>query len=119
MLYASESLSLAALETVVNLSSGKLDLGLMCVELEFPDHLPVETVELELLPPHWNSYPYISETVLIGSDFLKKGGLCFKVPSALIPSEFNYLLNPIHSEFDQISIRDIHPMILDKRLLGE
>lgn len=118
MLYASETLSLATLETVVNLSSGKLDMGLMCVELKFPGTLPIKVIDEKVLPKNWNSYPYIPETVQMGSDFLRSDGLCLKVPSAIIPSEYNYLLNPKHQDFHKITIRDVHPMLIDNRLIG-
>jgi len=118
MLYTSESLSLATLETVVNLSSGKLNLGLMCVEINFPSSLPISIINDRSLPTNWNSYPYIPETVKIGAGFLQANELCLKVPSAIIPTEYNYLLNPKHQNFNEIKIGDIRPIILDNRLTG-
>ena len=115
LLYTSESLSLAALEIVANLSSSKLNRDLNCVEIDFPDHLKI-TVPKKL-PPKWNSYPYSSETVNMGSEFVEKDGLCLKVPSAIIPSESNYLLNPNHDDFEYIQLMDARPLILDSRLI--
>ncbi|MEQ9402084.1 MAG: RES family NAD+ phosphorylase [Cyclobacteriaceae bacterium] len=115
MLYTSENLSLAALETVVNLSGTRLGQNLYCVELDFPDNL--QLAEPEKLPKNWNHYPFTSEAVLIGNEFIKKNGLCLKVPSAIIPSEYNYLLNPSHEDFLKIRTVDARPLILDKRLI--
>ena len=114
LLYTSGSLSLAALETVVNLSAGKLNKGLYCVELDFPGELSITEIDL---PPNWNAYPYNAETVSIGNAFVKNGGLCLKVPSAIIPSEYNYLLNPQHADFPKIKLLDTRPLILDHRLI--
>ncbi|MEQ8926700.1 MAG: RES family NAD+ phosphorylase [Fulvivirga sp.] len=115
MVYTSASLSLATLEIVANLSSDRINRGLYCVEINFPDHL--EITELTTLPKKWNRYPYTQKTMDKGSQFIKKGGLCLKVPSALVPSEFNYLINPMHDQASQIKFIDARPMILDQRLL--
>jgi len=113
MLYTSASLSLAALETVVNLSGNRLGQRLYCVELDFPDELPIS--EIAELSKNWNVYPHTSDTVLLGNEFIKKGELCLKVPSAIIPSEYNYLLNPTHDDFFKVRFLDTKPLILDKR----
>ncbi len=115
MLYTSQSLSLAALEVIVNLSGEKITKNLYCVELEFPDQLPIE--ELTQLPENWNAFPYSGETTEIGKAFIQSGRLCLKVPSAIIPSEYNYLLNPLHDDFMKVRFLDARPFILDKRLV--
>ena len=115
MLYTSASLSLAALEIVVNLSSNNLDKSLFCTEIEFPENL--EVTSLEALPDNWNAFPYSDQTVSIGSKFIEENGLCLKVPSAIIPTEYNYLLNPLHDDFHKVKFLDARPLILDKRLV--
>ena len=115
MLYTSGSLSLAALETVVNLSGSKLDQSLYCIELELPDDLLIS--EANNLHKNWNSYPHGSATVQMGNNFIKKNDLCLKVPSAIIPSEYNFLLNPAHEDFLKVKFLDARPLMLDKRLI--
>ena len=114
MLYTSESISLAALEIIANLSGDKLTNNLFCVELELPDQTQIETIES--LPTNWNTFPYSSDTVIMGSDFIKSEKLCLKVPSALVPQEFNFLLNPMHEDFNKVRFLDARPFILNKRL---
>ncbi len=114
MLYASESLSLAVLEVIANLSSSKLK-NLYCVELGFPDDLEIETIKR--LPKQWNLFPYTGDTVKLGSRFVQHGGLCLKVPSAIIPTEYNYLLNPLHDSFYKIRVIDARPFLLDQRFM--
>ena len=115
LLYTSESLSLAALEVIANLSSSKLNRGLYCTEITFPNHLEIS--EVGKLPKSWNIYPYSAETVAIGTNFVKEGGLCLKVPSAIIPSEYNFLINPTHEKIDEVQITDTRPLMLDHRLM--
>jgi RES domain-containing protein len=114
ILYTSQSLSLAALEVIANTSGNHLNINLYCVELELPDELvPIKVAEL---PPNWNTFPYNGDTVQLGNEFIKQGDLCLKVPSAIIPTEFNYLLNPLHDDFMKLKLLDARPLILDQRL---
>lgn len=114
MVYTSGSLSLAVLEVIANLSSSKLT-NLYCAELDFPDDL--EIITINKLPGQWNAFPYTGLTVEKGSDFVQHGGLCLKVPSAIVPTEHNYLLNPLHDDFYKIKVRDARPFLLDQRLV--
>ncbi|MEP4093260.1 RES family NAD+ phosphorylase [Reichenbachiella sp.] len=115
MIYTSESLSLAMLEIMANLSSKLLGRSFYCVELELPKETVIET--LQVLPDQWNAYPYTLATIEMGNDFLKGGGACLKVPSASIPSEFNYLLNPLHDDFRHLKVVDARPIMFDHRLM--
>lgn len=113
-LYTSGSISLAILEIIANLSVEQINTGLYLAELEFPADLPITVINS--LPENWNTHPHSGETVSYGSKFLKEGGLCLKTPSALVPSEYNYLLNPMHEEFLKIRLLDIRPILIDHRL---
>lgn len=115
VLYTSESLSLSALETIANMPSNQLGLNLYCIEINFPKNLEVTTPET--LPDGWNSFPYTAGSVALGTDFFKGGGLCLKLPSAIIPTEYNFLLNPLHEDFDKVRVTDVRPLILDQRLI--
>lgn len=115
MLYTSESLSLAMLEIMANLSSKLLGRGFYCVELELSNECVIET--LPSLPDQWNAYPYTLATIEAGNEFLKTGGVCIKVPSAIIPTEFNYLMNPLHDNFHHLKVVDARPILFDHRLL--
>jgi len=115
MIYTSQSLSLATLETIVNLSGEQIPNNLYCVELELPDSEPITDLT-QPLPPEWNTFPYSGITVVLGKDFLQSNQLCLRVPSAIIPTEYNYLFNPIHDDFIKVKIQDARPFILDQRL---
>lgn len=115
VLYTSQSLSLATLEVIVNISEEKINPFLYCVELEFPDDLPIG--DIDNLPDDWSAYPYKNGTIEVGRDFIESGALCLRVPSAVIHSEYNYLINPLHDNFMQVKFLDARPFILDKRLV--
>ncbi|MEO9475732.1 MAG: RES family NAD+ phosphorylase [Cyclobacteriaceae bacterium] len=114
-LYTSGSLSLAVLEVIAHLSADKIDVGLAIAELQFPEDLTIN--KIEEMPDGWNAYPYTGSTVSYGTEFLKSGGLCLRIPSAIVPTEYNYLLNPLHEDFHKIKLVDTRPLMLDKRLV--
>ncbi len=116
MLYTASSLSLAILEMIVHLSADKIKRGLYTAELDFPEELPVTV--LPHLPDRWNAYPYTAGSMKLGTHYMRvEKTLCLRVPSAIVPMEFNYLLNPLHEDFQHIKIKDVRPLLLDQRLL--
>jgi len=114
MLYTSQSVSLAMLEVLANLSSPNLSRNLHLAEIEVPEAKGIEECEV---PDNWNSFPYTESTIRLGTNFIKKNGFCLKVPSALVSSEYNFLLNPHHDDFESVKILDTRPVIIDQRLL--
>ena len=80
--------------------------------------LPAEWIERPgRVPVNWRNYPHPRETQAIGSDWAKArrtAGL--RVPSAVVPGEFNYLLNPAHPQFAQVKLGAPEPFAFDPRL---
>ena len=56
----------------------------------------------------------------VGLEFARTGThYALKIPSVIVPGEFNYLLNPQHPEHTQTYIEEIiDPFVMDKRLFG-
>ena len=118
VLYASATLSLAALEYLVHLGRRDAKLALVAMEITIPDALPVESVERLALPLDWQTSPPTDATISVGDAWLEgQRGAVLKVPSAIISSEFNFLINPLHPHFQQISAGTSRPFAFDGRLL--
>lgn len=57
-------------------------------------------------------------TQFIGDGFLQSGsGVIMEVPSAVVPEESNFLINPWHPDFEKIRVEGSVSYDLDKRLL--
>lgn len=57
-------------------------------------------------------------TQVFGTDWAKeKRSLGLKVPSVVLPLSFNYLINPLHPQFDEGRIAQHGPLVLDDRYL--
>lgn len=113
--YVSGALSLAALELFVHLGNrSRSALELVSIPVEIPEEL---ISELPGLPEDWRAEPPPNATKTIGSQWLRSGGGCvLRVPSAIVPVEFNYLVNPAHSDFPSIEIGEDRSFSFDPRM---
>ena len=106
MVYTSGSRSLAILEvlTRVDLFSDLPDDRLL-VELEIPDNLFIEKLEIQTLPKNWNNFPPNKATQSLGDSFIRKASFpILQVPSSLVKGEFNFLINPTFAGVSNIQI---------------
>lgn len=118
VVYVAETRALAALEILAGLQSrASLD-AYVLIEVRFEEAL-VEELGLNSLPEDWRVSPPRPETQAIGDRWVRGArSAVLRVPSVLIPPEFNYLLNPAHPEFDTVEILEEAPFELDSRLIG-
>jgi len=119
VIYTSEHASLAAWEKIVHVASFEnIPNNLQLVKIEIPNEIEIQTVPELVLFRGWDSFPFSNETVKYGTSFLrKKEYLALKVPSAIIPDEFNIILNPNHPEIVACKVTNTIPFLYDKRLL--
>lgn len=117
VVYAAATLSLAALELFVNLDPDSLPPDLVSVSAGLPDDLPLETVAVDRLPRGWREYPAPEILQQMGADWATDGTTAaWVVPSAVIPHENNYLLNPNHPRFREIEVRRPEAFQFDPRM---
>ena len=115
MIYTAGSESLATLEVLAHFDDEEAPDDQSVVVIDLPDHL-IET--LDPLPEGWDITPAGLASKHAGTAFLKaKTSLALKVPSAIIKSEYNYLINPLHPEIGQVHIRKIYPKLWDERII--
>jgi RES domain-containing protein len=118
VVYCSQSESLAQLEILVRTQRAK-DLTLyVLIEVSVPDEL-IEILPREDLPGDWNALPESNTTRELGTKWAtEKRSAVLGVPSVVIPSELNFLLNPEHPNFNKIRIGTPKPVGWDPRLLA-
>lgn len=116
--YVADSLALAALESLVRLPHSETHPSYVAIRCEFPEEL-VWLIEENHVPPDWRDSPAIGELREIGDGWAaKQRTAVMSVPSAIIPQERNYLLNPAHPGFARISVGEAEPFVFDIRLLN-
>jgi RES domain-containing protein len=116
VIYTSGTQALAALEALVHLNP-PVTFKSIAIPINFDDAL-VETVKAADLPAEWTGEPPPPSTQAIGDQWVKAArSAVIELPSAIIPTEPNYLLNPAHPEFKKIKIGKPVPFAFDPRLL--
>lgn len=111
VVYTSEHLSLCLLEQLVHLSINTLPVNWVALKIEIPDKISGE--EMTLLPKT------DLEAKRIGDRWVRSNkSLFLKVPSSIIQTEYNFLINPAHPRVREIKIIEATPFVLDSRLLS-
>ncbi len=117
IVYASHSLSLATLEVLVHLNAADKMMAYRCMALDIPDELvlPMDPADL---PADWDALQVEPRAAQSWGDawFDEQVSAVLEVPSAVIPSEPNYLINPEHPDFTRISCGPIEKHVMDRRI---
>lgn len=101
VLYTGSSISLSTLELIVHRNFIKPEITYNVMVISIPDDENFrKTINPEELPENWRKFEAYSRLQKIGSDWYNsKETLILKVPSAIIPSEFNFIINTEHQNF--------------------
>jgi RES domain-containing protein len=115
LLYTSQFISLSILESLVHLKRNEIPPTQYLLHIEFPDEKKITEISFNKMKKNWHRES--EYTQWIGDQFMQnKEGLVLKVPSAIVPQENNFLLNPLHAEFKKVKIISSELLQLDKRL---
>lgn len=113
--YASSSRALAVLETVVHAGQTVFP-SHHVIEVGVPDDLDIENVDTHYLSNEWQSNPAPLELQSIGQNWLVGGStVLLRAPSAIVPQENNYVINPAHPDFARLRLSEPIPFKIDGR----
>jgi RES domain-containing protein len=119
VVYTAQSQSLAALELLVHLENSDLLHEYVVIEARFDASL-VTRVAKANLPKDWRANPPPAEARAIGDAWTaEEPSPVLELPSAIIPAENIFLLNPQHSGFAQIEIGEPLRFEFDLRLMSK
>ena len=119
MVYAAETRSLAALEILVHLGSAELLEKYVLFEVGIDEAL-ITRVEADKLPKNWKANPPPEKLRALGDEWiLSVSSVVLQVPSALIPGESNFLLNPRHPDFSRLRLGKPVSFDFDPRLSAQ
>ena len=120
VLYTGSSRSLSTLELVVHTGAVRplISYKVMIISIADDDYL-TKQIQLNDLPAQWRSLAAYSALQTIGSEWYNaRASLILKVPSAVIPLEYNYIINTEHPDFsDKVSMVRSEDYFWDSRLL--
>jgi len=116
LVYTAGSQSLAMLEMLVQ--DQPLRARYLMIPAEIPTDLAIARVTTGQLDPDWRDAAALEALRALGTQWAE--GLTtavLAVPSAVVPAETNYLLNPRHPDFARIRVGDPQVLITDLRLI--
>lgn len=116
VLYTAENISLALLENMIYRVGTGFNADYKIMIIEIPDE-SFESVETRKLPKYWRkieNYPVLQK---IGDNwFGEQKKLCLRVPSSVMPENFNIIINTTHPDFKKVKLIDVLPYEPDDRL---
>lgn len=116
VVYLGGNLATASMELLVHLDSVSVLNCFFKMEVTFDDN-HIMHVDPDDLPDDWVHSSMEPITQIIGDDWLdNQESLILQIPSVVVESEYNYLLNPLHTDIKDIKISDITPFKYDPRL---
>jgi RES domain-containing protein len=119
--YLAEHPALALLETLVHLDidPDELPSHYQLLTVDVPDSVAVEELaEAELARiADWRHAPQETRSVT-RAWFSERRTALLRVPSAIVPAAYNYLLNPLHPEAARIAVAARQTIQYDARLFG-
>jgi RES domain-containing protein len=115
MVYTAHTQSLALLEMLVQ--DSPLRAHYVMIPARFPERI-VERIDAASLPADWRDISARGELQQVGATWSRtRTSAVLAVPSAVVPAESNYLLNPEHPDFVHVEIGAREEWLTDPRLL--
>jgi RES domain-containing protein len=101
----------------VHLDDDDLAKDYVGIPADIPDSVEITRIRPSDLPRDWRSLPRPRALADLGSHWaVARKTAVLAVPSAIIPQELNYLLNPLHPHFKRVRIGRPEPFSFDPRL---
>lgn len=116
MLYTSQSRALSLAELAIHLPVGIIPKNYFLIDIYIPDDTHIIEIKIKDLPSDWRSNPHSNSTQMIGDQFISESkSLVLQVPSAVVPGDFNFLINPKHPEITKVKIKNVEAFEFDSR----
>ena len=119
VIYTGSSRSLSTLELIVHRGTVKpgTSYKVLVIFVTDEDHL-IRQILINDLPKNWRELKAYPKLQKIGADWYNnQDTLLLKVPSAVLPKEYNYIINAEHPEFTRcVKLAAIENYFWDERL---
>lgn len=117
--YSSGSLSLAALEQLIHVDHEDAPDDLVSIRITIPETVSIEVLTVGDLPAAWRVSPSPTSLQSRGRKWIESGSSpVLRVPSVVVPSENNFLINPKHLQARLISAQVLGTFDFDPRLFS-
>lgn len=117
VIYTAESIPLAFLENMVRRQGVGFNKDFKIMFIEIPDNTQIATIDISELEESWRDFHDYSSCQRLGDNWYNEGkALVLKVPSAILPEAFNYIINSEHRDYKLIQLVAITDLVPDERI---
>ncbi|NOU58881.1 RES family NAD+ phosphorylase [Marinifilum caeruleilacunae] len=117
VVYTSSSISLSIVEVLAHYSIETSPKDLSLVTISFPED-SIKIKSAEDLDSSWKDTPVSTYAKSIGDAWIDSlESLVLAVPSVVNPYEVNYIINPNHPRFNEVTIEKVEDWFFDDRLI--
>ena len=117
VVYTSGSISLAILEVLVHIPIFDILEEYVYIPVKFDQKLSI-ALNPDDFPDNWNKDPSPQAIKQIGDSWVEsRQSVILEVPSAIVPTEKNFLINPAHTDFGKLKIGELAKFKFDTRLI--
>lgn len=118
MLYTSQSRALAFAEIAMHIPIGIVPKDYFLISIDIPDTVRMLNLIEADMPEDWRSNPHSNTTQQIGDQFIADNRfLVLQVPSAVVPGDYNILINPNHPQSIKVKVIASEPFEFDSRFV--
>jgi len=120
MLYTSENSSLAFLENIVHYDQDIMPPRMFILEIEIKDDKLIYELRENDYPKNWTKLSLLANQALGDLWMREKKWLAVRVRSAINPTEYNVLLNPLYPKFhDLVKVKSVRQLAVDDRIIKD
>lgn len=117
VIYTAESIPLAFLENMVRRQGVGFNSDFRIVFIDIPDSIKILTVNISDLEKGWQGLKDYSKCQPIGDKWYDEGKtMVLKVPSAVLPESFNYVINTGVSDYKLVKLIEVTDLVPDERI---
>ena len=117
VIYAGSTLEIAFLESMIRRQGTGFNDNFRTMIIEIPDAVKITVIRQSSLPKTWRDPNDVSKCQVIGDAWYEKGETAvLKVPSAVIPDAFNFVIHTEHPAFKKIRLLATTDLVPDPRI---
>ena len=117
VIYCAESIALAFLENMIRRQGVGFNHDFKIMVIDIPDNTKITILNSDDLNSGWRNYNNYSECRKSGNKWYNENKtLLLKVPSAVLPQSFNFVINTIHADYQKIKLIETSDLIPDERI---
>ena len=116
VLYTSENIATSLLENIIYRTGTGFNSDYKIMVIYHPEE-HIEQIITSNLPKDWRSMESYDQLQKIGDSWYdEQRSLCLKVPSSILPDNYNIIFNTTHPEFKNVKLIDVLDYEPDERL---